>query len=95
VNQKKEILFLPSYQWTSYFRYFYVNSEQLYPEGRKSSFTLYPKEACQEKNILYFANHIETPPALSCFKVKKLLKQYPLAVRQTLLTTYYLFEYNR
>lgn len=96
LNGRTEPLFLPTYQWTSYFRYLGVSSEQLYPPSRASQFTLSPVDPCQfERIVVLSTSENEAPEILSCFKEKDLLKVYPVEVRGKTISQVYLFAYVR
>lgn len=96
LNGKDGVLFLPTYQLTSYFRFLGLASEQLFPLGRASNFTLEPKDPCQLNSILVLS---ETPEPnyelLKCFPEKQLLKEYSLEVRKKEISQLYLIEYFR
>jgi 4-amino-4-deoxy-L-arabinose transferase-like glycosyltransferase len=96
LNSRDEVLFLPTYQWTSYFRFLGVPSEQLYPPGRASQFTLDGKDPCQYENVLVLRDEIDSnPESLNCFTTKQLLKVYPFEIRGKQFSQLYLFEFSR
>ena len=94
LNEKTETLFLPTYQMTSYFRFLGMPSEQLYPPGRMSNFTLEPKDPCQMESILVIRDEIESQPeSLNCFREKQFLKTYNVNVRGKTVSALHLMEY--
>ena len=94
LNEKTETLFLPTYQMTSYFRFLGMPSEQLYPPGRMSNFTLEPKDPCQMESILVIRDEIESQPeSLNCFREKQFLKTYSVNVRGKTVSAVHLMEY--
>ena len=96
MNGRTQPLYLPTYQWTSYFRFLGVPSEQLYPPGRASQFTLEAKKPCEYESILVLGDgNSATPESLQCFTQRDLLKVYPLEVRGKTVSQLYLFEYLR
>jgi 4-amino-4-deoxy-L-arabinose transferase-like glycosyltransferase len=85
-------LFLHNYQGVSYFRFFGVPSEQIYPAHKSSEFTIDPKFICGLNRAWYFTNRerpSEEDSVLKCFKSQKVIKEYPFKVRNELLDNYY------
>ncbi len=91
----REIVFAPTYQWVSYLRFFKVDAAQIFPEGRRSNFTLSPVDICARDEAVVFLAASSKPAALSCFPHGTVLKQYPLVVRGVPLETYLLVRYDR
>jgi hypothetical protein len=76
-------IFLPTYQWTSFFRY-WVNprSFQLPHIGRPSHFSLSSPDPCLLPSALFFQTQREPiPPALSCFDKVETVGRFSLTVR--------------
>jgi Dolichyl-phosphate-mannose-protein mannosyltransferase len=95
-NGREEILFLPTYQMTAYFRFLGKNAEQLSPLGRESNFTLEPKNPCQFRSVLVVSEVPEPNyEQLKCFTGHQLLKEYPLEIRKKVTSRMYLIEYFR
>jgi 4-amino-4-deoxy-L-arabinose transferase-like glycosyltransferase len=76
-------IFLPNYQWTSYFKFYgFSSANQLSGTGRQSHFTLVPTDPCTNERVLFFNQSGERlPQALECFKHKRALIALPLMIR--------------
>ncbi len=95
-NDKKEMLFLPTYQLTSYFKFLGLQSEQLFPLGRASNFTLEPKDPCRFNNVILLSESANPNyETLKCFSDKQILKEYSLELRGRTISQWYLIEYFR
>lgn len=88
--------FAASYQWTSYFRYRGLQTDQLYPEGRQSNFTaVKPREVCRENSALVFQSAWQPPPLLKCFPHLDIVGNYPVMIRGQESGRYLLVKYTR
>ena len=95
-NDKKEMLFLPTYQLTSYFKFLGLQSEQLFPLGRASNFTLQAKDPCRFNNVILLSESANPNyESLKCFSDKQILKEYSLELRGRTISKWYLIEYFR
>lgn len=97
-NELKNLpVFLTSYQWTSYFRFYGFSSAQQLPDaGRPSHFTLKPSEPCIHQKVLFFHPAGETTPkALECFQEKKVLTEAPLIIRNQTASNWELIELSK
>jgi 4-amino-4-deoxy-L-arabinose transferase-like glycosyltransferase len=94
----KMTLFLPNYQWTAYFRYQGLKAEQIFPSARVSEYTVPPTRLCNFKSILLFsdvpASDLPTE-AVKCFPKSQIIKEYPLMVRGSENSRFYLVKYWR
>lgn len=90
-------LFLSSYQWTSYFRYFGRNQATQLPDmGRESEFTLNPFSPCDQDSVFLFAPSDSTVPnSLECFKNHKTVRDYPLSVRGIEIAKFSLTKFSK
>lgn len=90
--------YFPTYQWTSYLRYFGVPAQQLYPPGRQSQFTLEPSEPCDHDRVTYLADILDAAQAstrFQCFRHKELVRVYHLKVRGETVDSYNLIRYTK
>jgi hypothetical protein len=76
-------IYLSSYQWTSYFRYFGLpQALQLPDQGRASQYTLKPSSPCDFESVFLFTSSgSAAPDSLNCFKNHKTISEYPLIIR--------------
>lgn len=90
-------LFLPTYQWTAYFKYFGIESEQLSPLGRQSQYTMQAHKPCEYDSVYFFGESADPlkEAFFSCFNSARELKQYPLTVRGVTITTYRLIKFHK
>ena len=92
---ENQLVFLPTYQWTAYFRFHKINAEQLYPSGRQSHFTMNPKPVCDEQTALVLEEGEHRDNVLNCFKSRTVIKSYPFIVRDEIERTVYLTRYGK
>lgn len=87
-------IFLSSYQWTSYFKFYgFSSANQLPGTGRPSHFTLLPSDPCQNERVLFFNPSGEKlPQDLECFKQKRRLIELPLMIRGQVASQWELLE---
>lgn len=90
-----ETVLAPTYQWTSYLKFLKTPADQLFPEGRKSQFTLAPTDVCTKPAALVFEDAVNPPQVLSCFPHHKVLKEYPLVVRGVEVGRFRVTRYTR
>ncbi len=94
-EQLKGPLFLTNYQWTSYFRFLGVPSEQIVPAGRNSHFTLNAQGSCSQESVLALDDHARHIPALACFPNRQVLKEFVIAERGREWGRVWLSRYTR
>lgn len=96
-NLKQVPIFLNTYQWTSYFRFYgFASAQQLPDAGRPSHFSLTSTDPCANQTISYFSQKGEQlPKSLDCFPTKKHLRELPLVVRGQAVSTWELLELTR
>ncbi|NBX76947.1 MAG: hypothetical protein EBQ92_10370 [Proteobacteria bacterium] len=90
-------VFLPTYQWTSYFLFHgFASANQLPGTGRASHFTLSPSDPCIHEKVLFFNPSGEKlPQALECFKQKQALTELPLMIRGQVVSQWELLELSK
>jgi 4-amino-4-deoxy-L-arabinose transferase-like glycosyltransferase len=86
-------LWAPSYQWTSYFRYLGVRSEQVPGVSRPSHFTQVAKKPCEQAEAFVVGDRPYPHSALACFKQHENLRTYPITVRGKEITAVWLSRY--
>jgi len=87
-------LLAPSYQWTSYFRFFGFNkANQLPGIGRPSHFTLQKTDFCsQDKAYFFQKKSLPLPAVLNCFSKPSVVGQFGLTMRGTAFSDWELWE---
>lgn len=84
VPEKSSIpVFLPNYQWVSFFRFYgFQNAYQLPGEGRQSHFSLLNIDPCQFPSVMIFqGTGLPIPSSVSCFKKRELIRDFDVISR--------------
>lgn len=87
-------LYLPNYQWTSYFRYLKVPSHQAIPQGRASQFTLGANPTCAGSEMWALDDYNQHSPAMGCFKHREVLRAFPVSARGQTVAEVWLSRYH-
>lgn len=88
------VLYLPNYQWTSYFRYLGLPSEQIVP-SRPSDFTLHSTQPCDAREVLSLETSNVPTPSLSCFTHRKLINAYAVFAHKKEVSVVWLARYSK
>ncbi len=89
-----EPFLLPNYQWTSYFRYLGIDSEQNVP-SRPSEFTLVPAQPCESAQVLSLDTSNSHSEGLRCFPNRTLLNAYAVNARGSQVSVVWLARYSK
>lgn len=94
-KNREDVIYLPTYQWTSYFKFYgFPDARQLAGVGRPSEFTQAPQSPCQEPKVLYFQVASSTlPDVFNCFQNRQLIKTFELQNRETKGPLFELWEF--
>jgi 4-amino-4-deoxy-L-arabinose transferase-like glycosyltransferase len=97
-QKETSVLFSPNYQWTAYFLYQGLSAKQMNPSSRQSEYTVRPTRMCDLESILVFSDTPTSDLSLetrNCFSHSQILKDYPLLIRNTEASRFYLVKYWR
>ncbi len=90
----KTPLILPNYQWTSYFRFLNIPSQQGVPQGRASQFTLGAAPTCQGTEMWALDDFDQHSSAMGCFKNREIVQRFPVLARGYEVAEVWLSRYS-